>query len=97
MAKSKKLAKIQETNCLNCGFPFSGQENFCPECGQKNKGDQLTFGSFMNEVFNGFTSWDAKFWTTIIPLLIKPGKVSLDYVEGKRAFLEGRKPIFKGK
>ena len=85
MGKSKKLATIKDTNCLNCGFPFSGQENFCPECGQKNKGDQLTFGSFMSEVFNGFTSWDAKFWTTIIPLLTKPGKVSLDYVEGKRS------------
>ena len=38
----------------------------------------------MNEVFNGFISWDSKFWTTLIPLLIKPGKVSRDYIEGKR-------------
>lgn len=29
-------------------------------------------------------NFDAKFWNTIIPLLIKPGKVSRDYVDGKR-------------
>lgn len=84
MIKSKKLVKRKDPNCLNCGFPFSGQENFCPECGQKNKGSQLTFGTFLKEVFNGFVTWDAKFWKTIIPLLIKPGKVSKDYVDGMR-------------
>ena len=84
MAKSTKLTKIKDSDCLNCGFPFSGQENFCPECGQKNKGSKLTFGSFIKEIFNGFISWDAKFWRTIIPLTINPGKVSKDYIEGKR-------------
>ncbi len=84
MPKNNKPSIVKDISCLNCGFPFSGQENFCPECGQKNKGDKLTFGSFISEIFNGFISWDAKFWTTIIPLLTKPGKVSLDYIEGKR-------------
>ncbi|WP_299666290.1 DUF3667 domain-containing protein [uncultured Polaribacter sp.] len=36
-------------------------------------------------MFNGFFSFDAKFWRTIIPLLTSPGKVSIDYVEGKRS------------
>lgn len=38
----------------------------------------------MHEIFNGFFNFDAKFWNTLIPLLIKPGKVSKEYVEGKR-------------
>ncbi|WP_158839130.1 DUF3667 domain-containing protein [Polaribacter sp. L3A8] len=38
----------------------------------------------MHQVFNGLFNLDAKFWTTIIPLLIKPGKVSKDYIAGKR-------------
>ena len=63
---------------------FFGHEKFCPECGQKNKGKQISFKSFLAEVFNGFISWDAKFWTTIIPLLTNPGKVSKDFVSGKR-------------
>jgi len=82
--KSKKLAKVKASGCFNCGHPFFGHEKFCPECGQINKNPKITFGSFVHEVFNGFISWDSKFWTTFIPLLIKPGKVSRDYIDGKR-------------
>ncbi len=82
--KSKKLAKVKAAECFNCGHPFYGNEKFCPECGQINKNPKITFGSFIHEVFNGFISWDSKFWTTFIPLLIKPGKVSRDYIDGKR-------------
>ena len=71
--------------CLNCGHPFFGNEKYCPNCGQKNKSKKITFKSFLVEVFNGFISWDAKFWKTLIPLLTKPGKVSKDYISGKRS------------
>ncbi|CAM1349160.1 DUF3667 domain-containing protein [Tenacibaculum insulae] len=85
MIKRNKVAIIKETNCLNCGYPFTKDEKFCPECGQKNKGKKITLTSFIREVFAGFFSWDAKFWRTLIPLLINPGKVSKDYTEGKRS------------
>jgi hypothetical protein len=78
------VKKIVASECFNCGHPFFGKEKFCPECGQKNKDPKITFGSFIHEVFNGFISWDSKFWTTFIPLLTKPGKVSRDYIDGKR-------------
>lgn len=29
-------------------------------------------------------NFEAKFWTTIVPLLVNPGKVSKDYIDGKR-------------
>lgn len=81
---SKKLIKFIASECFNCGHPFNNNEKFCPECGQKNKDPKITFGNFAHEVFNGFISWDSKFWTTFIPLLTKPGKVSKDYIDGKR-------------
>lgn len=84
MPENNSLQIIKESNCLNCGFPFQGQEVFCPECGQKNTKNALNFKNFMNEIFKGFTSWDAKFWKTLLPLITKPGKVSKDYIEGKR-------------
>ncbi|TXD65403.1 DUF3667 domain-containing protein [Polaribacter glomeratus] len=79
-----KVTVVKDAACLNCGHPFNGQEKFCPDCGQANKGNEITFKSFIHEVFNGLFNFDAKFWTTIIPLLINPGKVSRDYVAGKR-------------
>ncbi|WP_438989826.1 DUF3667 domain-containing protein [Polaribacter sp.] len=86
LTKSKnKVAKIKDPSCLNCGHPFFGQEKFCPECGQANKGNSITFKSFINEVFNGLFNFDAKFWNTIIPLLMKPGIVSKNYIDGKRS------------
>ena len=84
MVKKNKVAIIKEPNCLNCGYPFTKNEKFCPECGQKNKGKKITLASFIREVFAGFFSWDAKFWRTLIPLLVNPGKVSKNYIEGKR-------------
>lgn len=85
MAKKNQVAKVKNLDCLNCGYPFFGNEVYCPECGQKNNSNKITVNSFINEVFKGFTSWDAKFWKTLFPLLTKPGKVSKDYIEGKRA------------
>ncbi len=85
MRKKNKAVAIKDTNCLNCGYPFTHDEKFCPECGQKNKGQRITFNHFIKEVFAGFFSWDTKFWKTIVPLLFSPGKVSKDYTEGKRA------------
>jgi len=82
--KSKILVKVEASESFNCKHPFFGNEKFCPECGQINKDPKITFGSFIHEVFNGFISWDSKFWTTFVPLLTKPGKVSRDYIDGKR-------------
>ncbi|QTE24525.1 DUF3667 domain-containing protein [Polaribacter cellanae] len=85
LTKSKKnLVKIKDPECLNCGYPFNGQEKFCPDCGQANKGNNITFKNFIHEVFNGLFNFDAKFWNTFIPLLINPGSVSRNYIEGKR-------------
>lgn len=71
--------------CLNCGQPLTGNENFCSYCGQKNTTNKLTFGNFINSLFAGFLSYDSRFWKTFIPLLTKPGIISKQYIEGKRA------------
>ena len=83
--KQKKVIQKKGLECLNCGQPFIGNENFCSYCGQKNTTKKLSFTYFISNIFSGFTSYDSRFWKTFIPLLTKPGKVSKDYVEGKRA------------
>ncbi|GAB1308102.1 hypothetical protein KH5_07850 [Urechidicola sp. KH5] len=70
-------------NCLNCGKPLDIDDNFCSYCGQKNV-EKLSFGSFLGQVISGFFNYDSRFWTTFIPLLLTPGKVTSDYIEGKR-------------
>lgn len=80
-----KTKQIKGLDCLNCGQPQIGNENFCSYCGQKNTLKKLSFGVFISNIFSGFFSYDSRFWRTFIPLLTKPGKVSKQYIEGKRA------------
>lgn len=81
----KKPIQVKGLECLNCRQPLTGNENFCSYCGQNNSTKKLSFGHFLNNLFNGFLSYDSRFWSTFIPLLTKPGRVSKDYIEGKRA------------
>ena len=76
--------KHKGLECLNCGQPLLRNENFCSYCGQKNITNKLSLSRFFNSLFEGFLSYDSRFWNTFLLLLTKPGKVSKDYVEGKR-------------
>jgi len=79
------LPKIKRGKvCLNCDLPLAGEENFCPNCGQRNDVRSLNFGSFLYAIFSEFISYDSRLWRTIIALIIHPGKVSREYIGGKR-------------
>lgn len=87
MGKLSKYSfrQIKGVECLNCGQPLTGKENYCSYCGQKNSTKKLSFKHFISQLFSGFFSYDSRFWLTFIPLLIKPGIVSKKYIEGKRS------------
>lgn len=76
--------QVKGLECLNCGQPLNGSENFCSYCGQKNTTAKLSFSVFLNSFFSGFFSYDSRFWQTLLPLMFKPGIVSKQYIEGKR-------------
>ncbi len=76
--------QIKGLECLNCGMPLLQNENFCSYCGQKNTTSKLSIGNYVDTLVSGFLSYDSQFWTTFIPLLIKPGKVAKEYISGKR-------------
>ena len=43
------------TQCLNCEWDLPKEENFCPNCGQKNHATRLKIRSFLNELINVIT------------------------------------------
>lgn len=71
--------------CLNCNFPLRPEDNFCPNCGQENNVRNVPARYLIVELFEGFYSFDTKLWNTIKASIIKPGRITLDYLEGKRA------------
>ena len=71
-------------NCKTCGHPL--EENYCPSCGEKKfDPEELSVKHFVEETFEGMIHFDNKFFHTLRTLVAKPGQLSLDYVQGKRA------------
>ena len=82
--KERHKLKYRNTECLNCYHPLDISDEYCPNCGQLNCSKKLAFNDFFNEFFAGIFAYDSRFYRTLGVLLFKPGKISKDYIEGKR-------------
>jgi len=76
------MAKTIET-CKNCEQQFDEKFNFCPYCGQQAK-DELTVKVLFYNTISNYFSFDARFFKSFLPLLIKPGYLASKFIEGKR-------------
>lgn len=84
MKVRRSLVKYRGETCLNCGHPLKLTERFCSRCGQMNSTKKLSFNDFFAEFFSGLFSYDSRFQRTLRVLLFKPGKISRDFISGKR-------------
>jgi hypothetical protein len=75
-------ASAGTTSCLNCGTALVGP--FCHACGQKAHLHR-SIGHIFEELVHGVLHWDSKGWRTLPLLVAQPGRLTRDYVEGKRA------------
>ena len=73
----------EQTTCKNCDQAFENDFAFCPNCGQKAK-DELTLGVLFYNTISNYFSFDARFFKSFIPLLLKPGYIARKFIEGKR-------------
>ncbi|HET7561490.1 MAG TPA: DUF3667 domain-containing protein [Rhodanobacteraceae bacterium] len=69
--------------CENCGAPLYGK--YCYACGQPVHGLVRHFSSVLADVTDSVFNIDERLFRTIAPLYFRPGKLTLDYFEGKRA------------
>lgn len=75
----------KQSKCLNCGFDFGAtQENYCPECGQKNTLRKAKVSTLLSEFFADFFLFDSKIFKSWVFLLFRPGFLTKAYNEGKR-------------
>ncbi|MCX6237785.1 MAG: DUF3667 domain-containing protein [Bacteroidia bacterium] len=80
---SKKRRKSD--TCLNCNNALRPEDNYCPNCGQENNSHKIPVKHLLLEVFVDFFHFDTKLWNTIKASVTRPGKITIDYLEGKRA------------
>jgi hypothetical protein len=70
--------------CSNCGYKFTGPDNFCPECGQENHDIRLPLKHYIHELIEGLLHLDSKAMHTFFYLIVKPGLLSKEFNEGRR-------------
>ena len=70
-------------HCLNCGFQVE-DFNYCPECGQPNTDRKLTLWQFIRDFFDDYFTFDSRFFRSVGPLVIKPGHLTREYLDGRR-------------
>jgi hypothetical protein len=70
-------------NCLNCGTELRGQ--YCGNCGQRASNRLISLWELTRDAFGDLFEIDSRLWRTLIPLLIRPGMLTKDYLEGRRA------------
>lgn len=75
--------KLIPTTCLNCGS--DKVEYYCAVCGQKAQATKQPLRVFISDTVETLFNIDSRWFQTIRDLFLKPGKVTRDYIEGKRA------------
>ena len=69
--------------CLNCGTELQGQ--YCGHCGQRASSRLISLWELTRDAFGDLFELDSRLWRTLVPLLIRPGRLTRDYLEGRRA------------
>jgi hypothetical protein len=72
----------QKMTCFSCDQQMLGV--FCHACGQKNDDYRRSIFSLITETFASVFSLENRIWRTWLSLIIKPGKASREFADGKR-------------
>src|SRR5437867_2317531 len=70
------------THCENCGAQLQG--HYCAQCGQAAVDYRRSFRYVIADVLDSFLNWDSKFFTTIALLILKPWRLTNEFLAGKR-------------
>jgi len=76
--------KYRGIECRNCKHPLAITDKYCSNCSQLNSLKKLSLQDFFDEFFASLISYDSKLLKTLAALLLRPGQITIDYIEGKR-------------
>jgi len=68
--------------CENCGAQLTGP--YCGQCGQAAVDYRRSFRHVVADVLESFLNWDSKFFSTIALLILKPWRLTNEFLAGKR-------------
>ena len=77
------IRALATARCENCGAAVSA--SYCGECGQRAAPAELSLWHFAREAADDITNADSRVWRTLVPLLFRPGYLTREYLDGRRA------------
>src|SRR5713226_9630800 len=80
--RGKDRQPLPFTHCQNCGAELTGPH--CAQCGQPAIDYRRSFRHVIVDVLDSFLNWDSKFFATIGLLIIKPWRLTNEFLTGKR-------------
>ena len=69
--------------CRNCEAPLTGP--YCAQCGQHAHESARNLGAVVHNAWHDLTHVDGRLWPTLYLLLLRPGRLTVDYFQEKRA------------
>lgn len=69
--------------CQNCGTPIG--ERFCTVCGQLGADFHRPVWDLVASSIGDMFALDGRLWRTLPPLMLKPGRMTREYIDGRRA------------
>jgi len=73
----------ESPDCLNCGARLRGQ--YCGNCGQRSRSRLISLWELISDAFGDLFELDSRLWKTLLPLAIRPGRLTHEYLQGRRA------------
>ena len=80
--RGKDRQPLPFTHCQNCGAELTGPH--CAQCGQAAIDYRRSFRHVIVDVLDSFLNWDSKFFATIGLLIVKPWRLTNEFLAGKR-------------
>jgi hypothetical protein len=78
----RKTQRTPITHCENCGAQLHG--HWCAQCGQPAIDYRRSFRHVIVDLLDEFLNWDSKFFATIGLLVIRPWKLTNQFLAGHR-------------
>src|SRR6266550_7638740 len=78
----RKIQRPAITHCENCGAQLEG--HWCAKCGQPAIDYRRSFRHVIADLLDEFLNWDSKFFATIGLLVIRPWKLTNQFLAGHR-------------
>lgn len=84
-AQVPQSGPIASSTCANCQSAMTGP--FCAQCGQARfvESDRR-LSHLLKQAFDHLTDFDSRLWRSLLALLFQPGRMTHDYLIGRRQY-----------